>query len=99
MTSAEGPVKVWTKLDLVFTASGQFENPYADMLVWVDLKGPGFSRRVHGFWNGGNEWVVRVLATAPGEWRWTSGSAPDDSGLSGRSGSFVSEDWSASAAA
>ena len=96
MTSAEGPVKVWTKLDLVFAASRQFENPYADMLVWVDLEGPGFSRRVHGFWNGGNEWVVRVLATAPGEWRWTSGSAPDDSGLSGRSGSFVSEDWSVS---
>ena len=95
MTIAEGPVKVWAKLDLVFPSAGSFPNAYTDVLVWVDLEGPGFAKRVYGFWNGGTEFVVRVLATAPGEWRWTSGSAPADAGLSGKSGSFVAEDWSA----
>lgn len=94
MTNAEGTVKVWSKLDLAFTASKSFENAYADALIWVDLEGPGYSRRVYGFWNGGSEWIVRVLATAPGEWRWTSGSAPADIGLSGQSGSFVADAWS-----
>jgi len=94
VTNAEGTVKVWSKLDLAFTASKSFENAYADALIWVDLEGPGYSRRVYGFWNGGSEWIVRVLATAPGEWRWTSGSAPADIGLSGQSGSFVADAWS-----
>lgn len=92
--SSRDTVKVWSKLDLNFAASSSFENSYADALIWVDLEGPEFSRRVYGFWNGGNEWVVRVLATAPGEWRWTSGSTPNDSGLSGRSGNFVAQEWS-----
>ncbi|WP_164854797.1 DUF4038 domain-containing protein [Devosia sp. 1566] len=94
MTTAEGHAKVWAKLDLIFQAASSLSNPYADVLVWVDLEGPGFARRVYGFWNGGNEFVVRVLATAPGEWRWASGSTPADAGLSGRSGSFVAEAWS-----
>ena len=41
-------------------------NPYADVTVWVDLEGPGFSKRVYGFWDGGREFTVRVLATARG---------------------------------
>ncbi|WP_417580729.1 DUF4038 domain-containing protein [Pelagibacterium sp.] len=97
MSSAHSTIKVWTKLDLVFTATKTFENAYADVLVWVDLEGPGFSRRVYGFWDGGDKWIVRVLATAPGEWRWTSGSAPNDTGLSGRTGSFEAESWSEAA--
>lgn len=90
----EETIKVWSRIDLVFEAQESYRNAYADVLVWVDLEGPGFSKRVYGFWNGGSEWVVRVLATAPGTWRWTSGSAPRDRGLSGRSGSFVAVPWS-----
>lgn len=85
---------VWEKIDLEFTAEGAYDNPYVEVTVWVDLEGPGFSRRVYGFWNGGNSFVVRVLATAPGEWRWTSGSLPADGGLSGRSGGFTAISWS-----
>jgi hypothetical protein len=35
-----------------------------------------------------------MLATAPGTWKWRSGSQPADSGLAGKSGSFVATDWS-----
>ena len=28
-------------------------NPYTDVVCWIDLEGPGFARRVYGFWDGG----------------------------------------------
>lgn len=87
------PYKVWTKIDIELTAETHFDNPYNDVEVWLDLEGPGFSKRVYGFWNGGQEFVVRVLADAPGTWRWKSGSSPDDKGLSGQSGSFEAVAW------
>ena len=86
--------RVWEKQELTFTAAGHFANPYTDVTVWVDLSGPHFKKRVYGFWNGSNEFHMRVVATEPGEWRWTSGSTPEDAGLSGKSGSFTAVAWS-----
>jgi hypothetical protein len=80
-------------LELRFEAAKKYANAYTEVTIWVDLEGPGFSKRVYGFWNGGQEFVVRVLATAPGTWRWSSGSTPSDPGLSGRSGSFEAVAW------
>jgi hypothetical protein len=37
---------------------------------------------------------VRVVATESGQWNWTSGSSPEDAGLSGKSGSFTAVPWS-----
>ncbi len=87
-------VHVWEKQELTFTSSRAFANPYTDVVVWVDLTGPNFKKRVYGFWDGGSTFRVRVLATAPGNWRWRSGSTPSDSGLSGKSGSFAAREWS-----
>jgi hypothetical protein len=85
---------VWEKVELRFEAERDYANPYADVVAWVDLTGPGFAKRVHGFWDGGREFVVRVLATRAGTWSWTSGSSTDDPGLSKKSGSFEAEPWS-----
>jgi len=52
-SAASKPVHVWEKQELSFTASRAYRNPYTDAVVWVDLKGPGFNRRVYGFWDGG----------------------------------------------
>jgi hypothetical protein len=81
-------------VEIELSASGAYDNPYTDVTVWVDLEGPGFSRRCYGFWDGGRTFRVRVTATAPGEWRWQSGSDPHDPGLSGRSGGLVAVEWS-----
>lgn len=86
---------VWEKHAIRLQAAGSYANPYTEAVVWVDLEGPGFKKRVYGFWNGGSEFVVHVLATAPGTWRWTSGSSPQDAGLAGKSGSFEATAWSA----
>src|SRR5690242_11781253 len=86
-------VHVWEKQELTFRSAGAFKNPYTDATVWVDLKGPGFSKRIYGFWDGGHTFKVRLLATAPGTWTWTSGSEPQDPGLAGKTGSFVASEW------
>lgn len=91
---ALAPVHLWEKVELTFRAKRKYANPYTDAGVWVDLEGPGFKKRVHGFWDGGDVFRVRLVATAPGTWRWTSGSSPDDPGLSGQSGSFTAIEWS-----
>lgn len=90
---AFGAVHVWEKQELTFTAARSYPNAYTDVTVWVDLTGPGFNKRVYGFWDGGQTFRVRVLATEPGAWRWTSGSDPADPGLAGKSGSFTAAAW------
>ena len=83
----------WEKIELSFEARNQYANPYTEVDVWVELKGPGFARRVYGFWDGGNVFRVRLVATAPGEWSWISGSNQPDPGLAGNSGRFSACEW------
>jgi hypothetical protein len=88
------PIHTWEKQELTFSSSRSYPNPYTGVTVWVDLAGPGFHKRVYGFWDGGNTFRVRLLATQPGSWTWRSGSDPADPGLAGKTGSFVARDWS-----
>jgi len=87
-------VHVWEKTEVVLHAERAYRNPYTDVTVWVDLKGPGFQKRCYGFWDGGDTFRVRVLAMAPGTWTWQSGSEPADPGLSGAQGTFEAVGWS-----
>ena len=87
-------IHVWEKQDIVLHAKTSFQNPYVDVVVWVDLQGPGFQKRVYGFWDGANDFRVRLVATTPGEWSWRSGSSPGDQGLSGKTGKFTAQVWS-----
>jgi len=82
-------VKTWDLGEVKLNASLAFENPYMDVDVWIDLEGPGFAKRIYGFWDGGKVYKVRFTVTAPGEWRWRSGSFPRDSGLGGKSGKIT----------
>ncbi len=87
-------IHAWEMKELTFTAEKSYENPYTAVTFWVDLTGPGFNKRVYGFWDGGQTFRVRVVATGPGEWRWTSGSNQiDDHGLNNRTGKFTAIPW------
>jgi hypothetical protein len=91
-----GEVPVWQVQEVTFEAARDYANPYVDVECWIELAGPGFAKRVYGFWDGGRTFKVRFVATAPGEWRWTSGSnRPDDAGLNGGGGKFQAVGWSA----
>jgi hypothetical protein len=91
--SNASPIHVWEKQELTFLARNSYKNPYTDVIMWVDLKGPGFDRRIFGFWDGGDTFHLCLVATVPGEWTWNSGSDPEDAGLSGRTGSFRAIEW------
>jgi hypothetical protein len=91
---AETPVHVWEMQELSFTANTSYPNPYTDVKIWVELSGPGFNKKVYGFWDGGNTFRVRVVATKAGLWRWKSGSNTNDAGLNNKAGSFTAIEWS-----
>jgi len=91
--TAQNVAHVWEKQELTFTAKNSYDNPYTDVTVWIDLAGPGFNKRIYGFWDGGQIFHLRLVATQPGNWTWKSGSSPNDPGLDGKSGSFKAIDW------
>jgi hypothetical protein len=93
VVQAAAPVHVYQRVEIPLTAASKPANPYTDVEVWVDLKGPHFNKRCHGFWDGGQTWRVRITSTEPGTWTWVSGSNPSDAGLAGKRGSFVSIPW------
>ena len=84
---------MWQVQEITFATAREYANPYAEVDLWVELEGPGFKRRVYGFWDGGRIFKVRVVATHPGEWRWSAGSnRTDDPGLAG-AGKFQAVAW------
>jgi hypothetical protein len=91
--NAETAVHVWEKVEITLRAENEYQNPYTEVVTWIDLTGPGFKKRCYGFWDGGNIFRVRILAQSPGEWRWESGSNQDDPGLNGQSGTFAALKW------
>ncbi|MCK5463074.1 MAG: DUF4038 domain-containing protein, partial [Bacteroidales bacterium] len=80
-------------MEIELEASNEYDNPYTEVDVWVELEGPDFNKRCYGFWDGDNTWRIRVMATGPGTWTWTSGSNQDDDGLNGKKGTFKSVEW------
>lgn len=93
--SAAPRVHVWELHEIELLAARPYANPYTDVECWVELTGPGFAKRVFGFWDGGRTFRIRVVATAAGPWHWTSGSnQPGDAGLNGQSGDFTADEWS-----
>ncbi len=93
---SEQEVHVWENHEITLDARQTYDNPYTEVRCWVQLHGPGgFDKRVYGFWDGGSVFRVRVVATTPGVWRWTSGSNTEDRGLNNQAGSFRAIDWTA----
>ena len=87
-------VHVWEVKEIELNCTWEHDNYYTEVCCWVDLKGPDFNKRVYGFWDGDNHFKVRIVATKPGEWSWTSGSnQPSDDGLNKHSGAFTAVVW------
>ncbi|MFO7369149.1 MAG: DUF5060 domain-containing protein [Bacteroidales bacterium] len=84
----------WEMQEIVLQAEKQYTNYYTDVTCWVDLKGPGFSKRIYAFWDGGNTYIARIVATDAGTWEWKSGSnQQDDKGLNNQQGLFEAVNW------
>ena len=87
-------IHVWEMQEIVLKAEKVYDNYYTDVCCWIELRGPDFSRRIYGFWDGANIFRVRFVATKPGEWHWHSGSnQPDDRGFNDIAGQFTAVEW------
>lgn len=92
-SASQAKVRVWQKQEISLEAARDYANPYTDVDVWIQLKGPGFDKRVYGFWDGDRTFRVRIVLPTPGEWHWVSYSDPEDPGLAGKSGRFLAQPW------
>jgi len=90
-TVPETRAKVWEKVEITFQANNDYKNPYMDVDLWIDLKGPEKNYRIPAFWDGGNTWRARLVATTSGHWQWSTGKVIGDSGLDEQQGSFTAE--------
>ena len=61
-------IHVWEMQEITFHSAKQYDNPYVDVQIWIELQGPDFAKRVYGFWDGGAVFKARFVATAPGDW-------------------------------
>ena len=87
-------IKVMEVNEVTFHAQKEYENAYMEVDLWVDLAGPaGLSYRIPAFWDGGQEFRVRLVATEPGSWSWSTGTTTGDRGLDNKSGSFEATAW------
>lgn len=92
--SEPGKVHVWEMQEITFTAENNYSNFYTDVTLWVELNGPGYSKKIYGFWDGEQTFKVRIVANVPGEWHWKSGSNQGgDDGLNNITGSFTAVAW------
>src|SRR4051812_35250447 len=89
-----GEVHVWETQEITLQAAREYANPYTEVDCWVQLEGPGFKKRVYGFWDGGQTFKIRFVATGPGDWTWRTGSnRTDDTGLNGGTGTLRAIAW------
>lgn len=86
-------VHVWEMQEITLKAKRNYKNPYTDIDIWIDLTGPGFNKRIYGFWDGGDSFKVRLVAMNAGHWEWQSNSSGGDEGLKSH-GSFDAVNWS-----
>ena len=84
---------VYEVVEETFSAINAHANPYTDVELWVTLTGPGGTYKVPAFWDGGSTFRVRLVATRPGDWHWSTGNRTGDSGLDNRTGSFLAMAW------
>lgn len=88
-------VHVYEVVEVSFSANNKYNNPYMDVNFDVTLNGPGGKTyTIPTFWDGENTWKVRLVATEPGTWNWSTGTGQTkDNGLDGKNGSFTAEAW------
>ena len=86
-------VHVYEVKEITLTSEHEYINPYKEVECWIELTGPGFKNKIYGFWNGGSDFVFRLVATSPGTCSWKSYANVDDKGLNGMEGTFFAIKW------
>ncbi len=88
--SAQESVEEYGVVELSFSSDSLYSQPHFDVQVEGLFTAPdGEVRRVGGFWDGGNTWVVRFAPDQIGAWSWsTICSDEGNAGMHAQSGVF-----------
>lgn len=71
-----------------FKVTGHYANPYTDLQGSAIIQRPdGTSRTLELFWDGADDWKLRISPDIVGQWRFKIRSA--DEGLNGKTGQFT----------
>lgn len=71
-----------------FQATGKYDNPYTDLQASADIQRPdGTNRSLALFWDGANNWKIRISPNLVGKWKFKVHST--DEGLNGSTGQFT----------
>ncbi|WP_373517084.1 malectin domain-containing carbohydrate-binding protein [Pricia sp.] len=87
--------RVMEVVEVVFNSQQQYDNAYMEVDVWIELKKSGSANEVYRipvFWDGGNVFRGRLVASSPGNWTWRIINETvdnSDRGFTGKSGSFT----------
>jgi Protein of unknown function (DUF4038)/Domain of unknown function (DUF5060) len=90
LAAAQTNVPKWSVHEVTLTPSGSSTNWYIDpdASVTATFTGPaGVTKRVNGFWDGGNSFTIRFTPTVEGDWSYQTSAT--NSGLNGRAGKFT----------
>lgn len=80
-------VPKWSVTEIQLNANGHYTNPYIETGVKAVFTGPGKQQQtVEGFWNGGNEFIIRFTPASEGTWTYITESK--DAGLNNQKGSI-----------
>ena len=79
---------IYDVVTLTFEAQQQYTN-YSDAQMKAVFNGPNDEIiTISAFWNGNNQWAVRLFPTSTGVWNYITSSTPIDAGLNNHTGSF-----------
>ncbi len=77
LTCSAADVEQWHPVDLSFTTTTSFTNPFMDVTLDATFRGPGnLTLKIPGFYAGGHTWKVRFAPTKLGNWTYVT-SSPD----------------------
>lgn len=79
-------VEIWKKFEVRLTAAVT-GNPFTDVYLFAVFTNGKIRKKVRGFYNGENTFIIRFMPQELGEWQYTTESNCVD--LSGLSGSFL----------
>lgn len=85
---SEAQTSLWDKLELSFTSERTYENPLYELNEFyaVFTSPTGRSKKINGFWDGGNDFKIRFSPDELGTWTYQTHSS--DKGLDQQTGKF-----------
>ncbi len=69
----EANYSVMEVVEVTFNSQQDYQNAYLDVDVWIELQKANAAEEVYKipiFWDGGNTFRARLVATSPGTWSW-----------------------------